>query len=41
MTGGVKGKVSKIIVRPAMMYGLDTVSLTERQEVELQMLTFL
>ena len=29
----VKGKVYKVAVRPAMLYGLETVALTKRQEV--------
>ena len=32
----VKGKVYKVAVRPAMLYGLETVSLTKRQEVEME-----
>ena len=30
-----KGKVHKTVVRPAMMYGLETVPLTKKQEAEL------
>ena len=30
-----KGKVYKTVVRPAMLYGLETVSLTKKQEAEL------
>ena len=30
-----KGKVHKTVVRPAMMYGLETVSLIKKQEAEL------
>ena len=30
-----KGKVYKTVVRPAMMYGLETVPLTKKQEAEL------
>ena len=30
----VKGKVYKVAVRPTMLYGLETVALTKRQEVE-------
>ena len=30
-----KGKVYKTVVRPAMLYGLDTVPLTKKQEAEL------
>ena len=32
----VNGKVYKVAVRPAMLYGLETVSLTKRQEVEME-----
>ena len=32
----VKGKVYKVAVRPAMLYGLETVALTKRQEAELE-----
>ena len=32
----VKGKVYKVAVRPAMLYGLETVSLTKRQEAEME-----
>ena len=32
----VKGKVYKVAVRPAMLYGLDTVALTKRQEAEME-----
>ena len=33
----VKGKVyNKVAVRPAMVYGLDTVALTKRQEAEME-----
>ena len=40
-----KGKVYKTIVRPAMLYGLETVPLIKKQEAELtvtelKMLTF-
>ena len=31
----MKGKVYKMVVRPAMLYGLETVLLTKKQEVEL------
>ena len=31
----VKGKVYKTVVRPAMLYGLETVPLTKKQEAEL------
>ena len=39
----VKGKVYMVAVRPAMLYGLETVALTKRQEAEtaeLNMLRF-
>ena len=39
----VRGKVYKVAVRPAMLYGLETVALTKRQEMEvaeLKMLRF-
>ena len=32
----VKGKVYKVEVRPAMLYGLETVALTKRQEAEME-----
>ena len=32
----VKGKVYKVAVRPAMLYGLETVALTKREEVEME-----
>ena len=32
----VKGKVYKVAVRPAMLYGLETVALTKRQEAEME-----
>ena len=32
----VKGKVYKVAVRPAMLYGLETVTLTKRQEAEME-----
>ena len=32
----VKGKVYKTVVRPAMLYGLETVAMTKRQEAELE-----
>ena len=32
----MKGKIYKTVVRPAMMYGLETVALTKRQEAELE-----
>ena len=38
----VEGKVYKVTVRPAMLYGLETVALTEaeREVAELKMLRF-
>ena len=36
----VKGKVYKMVVRPAMLYGLETVPLTKKQEAELKMVRF-
>ena len=36
----VKGKVYRVAVRPAMLYGLETVALTKRQEAEMEMLRF-
>ena len=32
----VKGKVYKVAVRPAMLYGLETVALTKRQQAEME-----
>ena len=32
----VKGKVYKVPVRPAMLYGLETVAVTKRQEAEME-----
>ncbi|KAI5086740.1 hypothetical protein C0J45_2291, partial [Silurus meridionalis] len=32
----MKGKVYRTVVRPAMLYGLETVALSKRQEVELE-----
>ena len=32
----VKRKVYKVVVRPAMLYGLETVALTKRQEAEME-----
>ena len=32
----VKGKVYMVAVRPAMLYGLETVALTKRQEAEME-----
>lgn len=32
----VKGKVYKVVVRPAMLYSLEAVALTNRQEMELE-----
>ncbi|KAK3526418.1 hypothetical protein QTP70_025449 [Hemibagrus guttatus] len=36
----IKGQVYRTVVRPAMLYGLETVSLRTRQEAELKMLRF-
>ncbi|KAK3507967.1 hypothetical protein QTP70_005997 [Hemibagrus guttatus] len=35
----IKGKVYRTVVRPAMLYGLETVSLRKRQESELEVLS--
>ena len=35
--GRVKGKVYRVAVRPAMLYGFGTVVLTTRQEAEMEM----
>ena len=35
-----KGKVYKVAVRPAMLYGLETVARTKRQEAELEVAEF-
>ena len=32
----VKGKVYKVAVRPTMLYGLETVALTKRQEADME-----
>ena len=32
----MKGKLYKTVVRPAMLYGLETVALTRKQEMELE-----
>ena len=32
----VKGKAYRVAVRPAMLYGLETVALTKRQEAEIE-----
>ena len=32
----MKGKVYNVAVRPAMLYGLETVALTKRQEAEME-----
>ena len=32
----VKGKVYKTVVRPSMLYGLETAALTKKQEAELE-----
>lgn len=31
-----KGKIYKTVVRPAMLYGMETVPLTKKQEAELE-----
>ncbi|KAK3507270.1 hypothetical protein QTP70_013530 [Hemibagrus guttatus] len=36
ISAGIKGKVYRTVVRPAMLYGLETVSLRKRQESELE-----
>ena len=36
----VKGKVYNTAVRPAMLYGMETVALTRRQEAELEVTEF-
>ncbi|KAK3543468.1 hypothetical protein QTP70_022062, partial [Hemibagrus guttatus] len=36
LSARIKGKVYRTVVRPAMLYGLETVSLRKRQESELQ-----
>ncbi|KAK3511579.1 hypothetical protein QTP70_010692 [Hemibagrus guttatus] len=36
----IKGKVYRTVVRPAMLYGLETVSLRKRQESELELIGF-
>lgn len=33
----IKGKVYRTVVRPAMLYGLETLSLTKTQESELEL----
>ena len=40
ITARVKGEVYKVAVRPVMLYGLETVALTKRQEAEMKMLRF-
>ena len=32
----LKGKIHRTVVRPAMMYGLETIGMTKRQESELE-----
>ena len=32
----LKGKIHRTVVRPAMMYSLETVALTKKQEAELE-----
>ncbi|MCJ8736381.1 hypothetical protein PDJAM_G00257710 [Pangasius djambal] len=36
ISGRIKGKVYETVVRPAMLYGLETVALRKRQESELE-----
>ena len=36
VSGRVKGKVYRVAVRPAMLYGLETVALTKIQEAEME-----
>ena len=36
----VKGKVYTVAVRPAMLYGWETVALTKRQEAEMEVAEF-
>ena len=36
VSAGMKGKVYKTVVRPAMLYGLETVALRKRQVAELE-----
>lgn len=36
----VKGKVYKMLLRPAIIYGLKMVALTKTQEVQLELLRF-
>ena len=36
VTARVKGKVYKVAVRPAMLYGLAIVALTKRQKMEME-----
>lgn len=38
MVASVKERVHKTVARPAMMYGLNTVALTNRQEADAKML---
>ena len=40
VTAKVKGKVHKRAMRPAMMFGLEMVSLTKRQEAGIKILRF-
>ena len=37
LSGRVKGKVYNTAVRPAMLYGMETVALTRKQEAELEL----
>lgn len=36
----MKEKVFKVVLRPAMMYSLETITLTKRQKVELEVFRF-
>ena len=40
MLATVKEKVYRMVVRPAMMYGLEMLAIGRRQEAELKMLRF-
>ena len=33
----MKGKIYRMVVRPAMLYGLETLALRKRQEAELEL----
>lgn len=36
----MKGKVYKMVVRPAMLFGIETVAMTKRPETELEVKVF-